>query len=46
MKTVKIKTFPIQFTDEDLERIRGKAVEQNVSIKKFILDAIKEKMEK
>lgn len=46
MKTVKIKTFPIQFVDEELEKIREKAVEQGVSIKKFIHEAIKEKMEK
>lgn len=41
---MKIKTFPLQFTEEKLEEIRKAAKENGVSIKEFILAAIDEKM--
>ena len=41
-----IKTFPLNFTDEQLEEIGKKAEELKMSKKEFILEAIKEKLEK
>lgn len=40
-----IKTFPLQFTEEYLDKIRGAANESGVTIKSFILDAIQRKLE-
>lgn len=39
-----IKTFPLQFTADELKKIAEKAKEQNLSTKQFILNAIEEKM--
>lgn len=41
---MKIKTFPLQFTEEKLEEIREAAKVNGMSIKAFILAAIDEKM--
>lgn len=41
---MKIKTFPLQFTEEKLEEIREDAKVNGMSIKAFILAAIDEKM--
>lgn len=43
---MKIKTFPLQFTDEYLDEIRKIALDSGVSIKEFILSAIREKIER
>ena len=43
---MKIKTYPLQFTEEYLKEIKTKAKEKNMSIKEFILNAIQEKLEK
>ena len=43
---MKIKTYPLQFTEEYLKEIKIKAKENNMSIKEFILNAIQEKIEK
>ena len=43
---MKIKTYPLQFTEEYLNEIETKAKENNMSIKEFILNAIQEKLEK
>lgn len=43
---MKIKTFPLQFTDEHLDRIRKAANDNGMSIKELILSAIEEKMER
>ena len=43
---MKIKTYPLQFTEEYLREIKEKAKENNMSIKEFILNAIQEKLEK
>lgn len=43
---MKIKTYPLQFTEEYLREIEKKAKENNISIKEFILNAIEEKMKK
>lgn len=43
---MKIKTYPLQFTEEYLRKIEEKAHESNVTIKDFILKAIEEKLEK
>ena len=43
---MKIKTYPLQFTEEYLKEIKEKAKENNMSIKEFILNAIQEKLEK
>ena len=40
-----IKTFPLQFTEEYLDKIRDAASESGVTIKAFILDAIQRKLE-
>ena len=42
---MKIKTYPLQFTEEELNRIRTKSESLGMTIKDFILTAIKEKME-
>ena len=41
-----IKTFPLHFTVEQLEQIGKKAEELGMSKNEFILQAIKEKLEK
>ena len=43
---MKIKTYPLQFTEEYLKEIKEKAKENNMSIKEFILNDIQEKLEK
>ena len=43
---MKIKTYPLQFTEEYLREIEKKAKENNMSIKEFILNAIQEKLER
>ena len=43
---MKIKTFPLQFTDDYLDKIRKAAADRDMSIKDFILSAIAEKMER
>lgn len=43
---MKIKTFPIQFIDVELEEIREVAKKEKMSVKEFIYIAIKEKMER
>ena len=44
--TMKIKTYPLQFTEEHLNEIKEKARESHLSIKEFMLLAIEEKMNK
>jgi hypothetical protein len=41
---MKIKTFPLQFTEEKLDKIRAVAKANFMSTKDFILTAIEEKM--
>lgn len=41
---MKIKTYPLQFTEEYLTIIKEKALENNMTIKEFILKAIEEKI--
>ena len=43
---MKIKTYPLQFTEEYLKHIEEKAHKSNMTIKDFILKAIEEKLEK
>lgn len=43
---MKIKTYPLQFTEEYLKEIKEKAKEKNMSIKEFILNAIANEMKK
>lgn len=43
---MKIKTYPLQFTEEYLKEIEIKAKENNMSIKEFILNAIANEMKK
>ena len=43
---MKIKTYPLQFTEEYLKGIKEKAKENNMSIKEFILNAIANEMKK
>lgn len=43
---MKIKTYPLQFTEEYLKEIEEKAKENNMSIKEFILNAIANEMKK
>ena len=43
---MKIKTYPLQFTEEYLKYIEEVAKKQGKTIKDFILEAIKEKIEK
>ena len=40
------KTFPIRTVDVFLEKVREAAKQEGVSMHKFILDAINEKLEK
>lgn len=42
---MKIKTFPLQFTEEYLDKIREVASENGMTIKAFILEAIQDKLE-
>lgn len=41
---MKIKTYPLQFTEEKLDEIRKIAESNNMTIKDFMLAAIDEKM--
>ena len=43
---MKIKTFPLQFTEQELEGIRESAAKAHMAMKYYILQAIKEKQEK
>jgi len=43
---MKIKTYPLQFTEEHLNEIKEKARDSHLSIKEFMLLAIEEKMNK
>ena len=43
---MKIKTYPLQFTEEYLKHIEEVAKKQGKTIKDFILESIKEKIEK
>lgn len=43
---MRIKTFPIQFTDEYLDEIRCLARDNGMTIKDFILSAINEKVQR
>ena len=41
---MKIKTYPLQFTEEYLAIIKEVALKNNMTIKEFILNAIEEKI--
>lgn len=41
---MKIKTFPLYFTEEDLAKVRNAAEAAGMTIKEFIHEAVKEKM--
>ena len=43
---MKIKTYPLQFTEEYLKHIEEIAKKQNKTIKDFILEAIKQEIKK
>ena len=43
---MKIKTFPLQFTEDYLDKVRKIATDNNMSMKELMLSAIEEKMEK
>ena len=43
---MKIKKYPLQFTEEYLKHIEEVAKKQGKTIKDFILEAIKDKIEK
>lgn len=43
---MKIKTYPLQFTEDYLEEIKKIAQQKGMSIKEFIAKAIEEKIEK
>lgn len=43
---MKIKTFPLQFTEEYLDEIRDLARGNEMTIKEFIMSAIAEKSER
>lgn len=43
---MKIKTFPLYFTEEDLKKVRAAAEIAGMSAKDFIHAAIKEKMKR
>ena len=43
---MKIKTFPLQFTEEYLDKIRDIARGNSMTIKEFILSAIAEKADR
>lgn len=42
---MKIKTFPLQFTEEYLNEIKSKAQRNHKTTKQFILDLIEKEME-
>ena len=42
---MKIKTYPLQFTEENLNEIKEVAASIDMNIKEFMLTAIKEKKE-
>lgn len=43
---MKIKTYPLQFTEEYLKKIEKKAKSIGMTIKEFMLKAIEEKLNK
>lgn len=43
---MKVKTYPLQFAEKDLEEIREKAKALDMSVKEYILKAIAEKMKR
>lgn len=43
---MKIKTFPLQFTEDNLDKIREAANKLDMTMKDFILKAIQEKIER
>lgn len=43
---MRIKTFPLQFTEDYLDKIRQAADNEGTTMKEFILSAIAEKMER
>lgn len=43
---MRIKTFPLQFTEDYLDKIRQAASNEGTTMKEFILSAIAEKMER
>lgn len=43
---MRIKTFPLHFTEDYLERIRQVATDNKMTIKEFIQSAIAEKIER
>lgn len=43
---MKIKTFPLKFVESDLNKISEKAKELGMPTYQFIMEAIKEKMDK
>lgn len=43
---MKIKTYPLQFTEDYLNKIRETAKRQGMSIKDYIMQAIAEKMQR
>ena len=43
---MKIKTFPLKFVEEELNKISNTARKKSMSTYQFIMEAIKEKMEK
>ena len=43
---MRIKTFPLQFTEDYLERIRQVATDNKMTIKEFIQSAIADKIER
>lgn len=43
---MKIKTFPLQFTEDNLDKIREAAKKLDMTMKEFILQAIQEKIDR
>ncbi len=43
---MKIKTYPLQFTEQELTEIKEVAAKKGMTIKDFMLEAIREKKEK
>lgn len=43
---MRIKTFPLQFTEDYLDRIRQVATNNKMTVKEFIQSAIAEKIER
>ena len=41
-----IKTFPIQLTESFHERLRDQAIKNKMALKKYVLLALQEKLEK